>query len=79
VSELRVYFQSPSVHLSSYLSIYLSMALQPLWTLAAFFTFLIFYIVGKTPWKGDQPCHKAGTYTTEQQKHSTSTRSEVQI
>jgi hypothetical protein len=32
---------------------YLSVALQPLWTLAAFFS--SFYIVGSTPWTGDQP------------------------
>jgi hypothetical protein len=26
-----------------------------LWTLAAFFTSLILYTVGRTPWTGDQP------------------------
>jgi hypothetical protein len=30
------------------------MALQPLWTLAAF-QFLNLYTVGRTPWTGDQP------------------------
>jgi hypothetical protein len=34
----------------------LSMALQPLWTLAVFFfSFLILYTVGRNPWTGDQP------------------------
>jgi hypothetical protein len=41
--------------LSAYLSIYLSsMALQPLWTLAAF-QFLDLYTVGRAPCTGDQP------------------------
>jgi hypothetical protein len=32
------------------------MTLQPLWTLASFFSFLIcIYTVGRTPWAGDQP------------------------
>jgi hypothetical protein len=34
---------------------YISMALQPLWTLAAFFNFLISYTIGRTPWTEDQP------------------------
>jgi hypothetical protein len=34
---------------------YLSMALQPLWALAAFFQFLNLYTVGGTPWTRDQP------------------------
>jgi hypothetical protein len=38
-----------------YLSIYLSMALQSLWTLAPLFQFLNLYTVGRTPWTGDQP------------------------
>jgi hypothetical protein len=33
-----------------------------------FFRFLIIYIVGRTPWTGDQPHRKASTYT-EQQRH----------
>jgi hypothetical protein len=35
------------------LSIFLFMALQPLWTLAAFSLFNL-YTVGRTPWTGDQ-------------------------
>jgi hypothetical protein len=36
--------------------VYLSMALQPFcWTLAAIFSFLTLYTVGRTPWTGDQP------------------------
>jgi hypothetical protein len=31
------------------------MALQPLWTVAAFFQFLNLCTVGRTPWTGDQP------------------------
>jgi hypothetical protein len=38
----------------SSLSIYLSMALQPMWT-SAVFQFLNLYIVGRTSWLGDQP------------------------
>jgi hypothetical protein len=34
--------------------IYLSMALQPLWTVASF-QFLNPYTVGRTPWTGDEP------------------------
>jgi hypothetical protein len=41
-----------AISLSIYLSIY---ALQPLWTLAAFFQFPNLYTVGRTPWTGDQP------------------------
>jgi hypothetical protein len=33
----------------------LSIALQPLWTLTAFFPFLNSYTVGRPPWTGDQP------------------------
>jgi hypothetical protein len=37
-------------------AIYLSMALQPLWPLAAFFfQFLNIYKFGRSPWTGDQP------------------------
>jgi hypothetical protein len=31
------------------------MALQPFVGLGSFFSFLIFYTVGRTPWTGDQP------------------------
>jgi hypothetical protein len=34
-------------------SVYVSMAVQPLWTLAVF-QFLNLYTVGRTPWKGGQ-------------------------
>jgi hypothetical protein len=43
---------------SIYLSIYLSICLwlyNPLLGLGRFFSFLIFYTVGRTPWTGDQP------------------------
>jgi hypothetical protein len=43
-----------SLYLPIYLSIYLFMALQSLWTLDAF-QFLNLYTVGRTPWTGDQP------------------------
>jgi hypothetical protein len=33
---------------------FLSMT-TPLWTLATFFSFLILYTVGRTPWTGNQP------------------------
>jgi hypothetical protein len=36
-------------------SIHPPMALQPLLDLDRFFSFLIFYTVGRTPWMGDQP------------------------
>jgi hypothetical protein len=40
----------------TYLPTYLSMALQSfLLDLGCFFSFLIFYTVGRTPWTGDQP------------------------
>jgi hypothetical protein len=38
-----------------YLSIYLSMALQPFIGPSPLFSFLFFYTVGRTPWTGDQP------------------------
>jgi hypothetical protein len=39
----------------TYLSIYLSMALQSFcWNQIAFFSFLILYTVSRTPWMGDQ-------------------------
>jgi hypothetical protein len=41
-------------NLSIYLSIYLSVALQPFWTVADF-QFLSPYTVGRSPWTGDQP------------------------
>jgi hypothetical protein len=40
-------------NLSIYLSIYLSVALQP-FVLCPLFRFLILYTVGRTPWTGDQ-------------------------
>jgi hypothetical protein len=44
--ELRNFCSSPDI----------IMALTALyWALAAFFSFLILYIVGRTPWTGDQP------------------------
>jgi hypothetical protein len=43
-----------SVCLSIYLSIYLFLY-SPLSDLGRFFTFLILYIVRRTPWTGDQP------------------------
>jgi hypothetical protein len=54
---------------SIYLSIYLSMALQPLfWTLAALSVSSSFYTVGRTPWKGDQPIARPlPTHRTTQQ------------
>jgi hypothetical protein len=33
----------------------MSMALEPLSNLVRFFSFLIFYTVGRTPWPGDEP------------------------
>jgi hypothetical protein len=49
-----------------YLYIYLSMALQPLWTMAAF-QFLNLRTVGRTPWTGDQPVAKLlPTHSTTQ-------------
>jgi hypothetical protein len=46
---------------------YLFMALQPLWTLAAFFQSLNLYTVGRTPWTGDQPVARPlPTHTTKQ-------------
>jgi hypothetical protein len=36
------------------MNLYISMALQPFWTLSAF-QFLKLYTVGRTPWTGDQP------------------------
>jgi hypothetical protein len=45
-----------SIYLFICLSIYLSIYLTALcWTLTAFFSFLIFYTVGGTPWMGEQP------------------------
>jgi hypothetical protein len=50
---------SAHFYLSNYLSIYpsihVSMALQPFVGFDSFFCFLIFYTVGSTPWKRDQP------------------------
>jgi hypothetical protein len=56
---LSIYLSSClSVCLSSCLSIYPSIYLwlySPLLGLGRFFSFLIFYTVGRTPWTGDQP------------------------
>jgi hypothetical protein len=40
----------PSIHRSVYLWLY-----SPLLRLGCFFSFLILYAVGRTPWTGDQP------------------------
>jgi hypothetical protein len=48
-------FRSPVIVLSIYLSIYLSMALQPFIGIWPLFQFLELYTVGRTPWTGDQP------------------------
>jgi hypothetical protein len=50
-----------STYLSTYVSIYGSTAL--LLGLGRFFSFLIFYTVGWTPWTGNQPLRKATTCT----------------
>jgi hypothetical protein len=54
--------------------IYLSMALQPLWTLAAFS--VSYSIYGRTPWTGDQPVArpipKQGTTHTQNKLTQTS-------
>jgi hypothetical protein len=44
-----------------------------LWTLAAFFSFLILYTVGRTPWTGDQPVERPLPIhrTTQTQNKST--------
>jgi hypothetical protein len=52
------------------------MALQSLWTLAAFFSLLILYTVGRTPSTGDQPVarplRKQGTTQTQNKRIQTS-------
>jgi hypothetical protein len=45
----------PPVHPPTHPSIHLSMATQRFVGPWRFFSFLILYIVGKTPWVGDQP------------------------
>jgi hypothetical protein len=60
----------------TYLPTYLPMALQPLWTLATFSSFLILYTDGRTPWTGDQsfarplPTHR--TAQTQNKRTQTS-------
>jgi hypothetical protein len=48
----------PSVVLArstkAHITVYLYLALEPLW-ISAFFSFLIIYTVGRTPWTGDEP------------------------
>jgi hypothetical protein len=47
-----------------------SLRLYSPWTLAAFFSFLIQYTVGRTPWKGDQPVARPQpTHRTTQTQH----------
>jgi hypothetical protein len=58
------------INLGGYLSIYLSMALHPLLDLGRFFSFLILYTVGRTPWTGDQPIARPlPTHTTTQTRN----------
>jgi hypothetical protein len=51
------------------------MALQPLIGLGRFFSFLILYTVGRSPWTGDQPVARPlSTYrTTQAQSEGTQT------
>jgi hypothetical protein len=64
-----------SIYLSLCLSIYLSIALQSLVGPWPFFSFLILYTIGRTPWTGDQsitrplPTHR----TTQTQNKRTQT------
>jgi hypothetical protein len=58
----------PSIHPSIYLSIYLSIY-SPLFDHGRFFSFLIFYTVGMTPWTGDQPIARPLPAHTGQHKH----------
>jgi hypothetical protein len=52
VSTLIIYV---SVCLSICLSVYLTWLYNPLLDLRRFFSFLILFTAGRTPWKGDQP------------------------
>jgi hypothetical protein len=51
-----------------YLSIYGSTSLC--WSLDAFFSFLIFYTIGRTPWMGDQLVARPIPAHTGQHKHT---------
>jgi hypothetical protein len=65
-----------SICLSIYLSVCLPMAIRPLLDLGCFFSFLILYTVGRTPWTGDQtvarllPAHR--TAQTQNKRTQTS-------
>jgi hypothetical protein len=49
------------------------MALQPFVGFGRFFSFLIFYIVGRTPWTGDQSVARPLPRTTQTQNKRTLT------
>jgi hypothetical protein len=50
------FWPTPSTYIHTYIHIYLSMVLQSfLLVLGRFFSFLILYTVGRTPWTRDQP------------------------
>jgi hypothetical protein len=62
LSNLSIYESNLSSSLSIYLSIYLSVCLSiylwlysPLLDIGRFFSFLIFYTVGRASWTGDKP------------------------
>jgi hypothetical protein len=56
-AKVTQYKMSTVIYTSIYLSIYLSIY-RPLLGLGRFFSFFIFYTVGRTPWAGDQPVTK---------------------
>jgi hypothetical protein len=69
-----------SICISVYLPTFLPMALQPLFDLGGFFSFLILYTVRRTLWTGRSARRKAATYTqnkTQTQNKRTHTQTSV--
>jgi hypothetical protein len=65
----------PSVSLPTYLRLY-----SPLLDLGHFFSFLIFYTVGRTRWTGDQPIARPlPTYRTSQTQNKHTQTSMLQV